>query len=81
MAGAVATGLLLVSWRLGLAAAVMAFARVYVGAHYPGDVVAGLALGAGVALAGYAVARMPVAALLRRLDRTRLRPLLTAAPQ
>ncbi|MFI2651630.1 phosphatase PAP2 family protein [Micromonospora fulviviridis] len=38
MAGAVAAGLLLVSWRLGLlataAAAVMGFARIYIGAHY-----------------------------------------------
>src|SRR5436190_12874985 len=48
MAGAVAGGLWFVHRRLGVAAAalalLMAFARVYVGAHYPGDVVAGLVL-------------------------------------
>src|SRR2546428_463519 len=47
--GAVAVGLLLTRRRLGIVmaafAVLMAFARVYVGAHYPGDVVAGLALG------------------------------------
>lgn len=49
MAGATATGLLLFSRRLGLiaaaAAVLMAFARVYIAAHYPWDVLAGLALG------------------------------------
>jgi undecaprenyl-diphosphatase len=53
MAGAVAGGLWVVDRRLGritlVLALVMASARVYVGAHYPGDVVAGLALGALVA--------------------------------
>lgn len=51
--GAVAAGLLIANRRWGLIASafalVMAFTRVYVGAHYPGDVVAGLALGAVVA--------------------------------
>lgn len=49
MAGAAATGLLLLDRRLGVTAAVaallMAFARVYVGVHFPLDVVAGLAVG------------------------------------
>lgn len=57
MAGAVATGLLLVSRRLGLLAAaaalLVAFARVYVAAHYPWDVAAGLLLGAAVTLLGW----------------------------
>ena len=55
-AGAVAAGLFLVSRRLGLIAAaaalLIAFSRVYVGVHYPGDVLAGLLLGAAVTLAG-----------------------------
>ncbi|MFE9692092.1 phosphatase PAP2 family protein [Micromonospora sp. NPDC005806] len=80
MAGAIAAGLLLVSWRLGLlataAAALMGFARVYIAAHYPFDVLAGFALGATVTLLGYLVARGPITAGLDRLDRTRLRPLL-----
>ncbi|MUL67842.1 UDP-diphosphatase [Mycobacterium sp. CBMA 234] len=67
IAAAVAAGLWLVDRRLGVvavvAAAAMAFARVYVGAHYPHDVLAGLALGAVVSLAGYMLFRP----LLRRL--------------
>jgi membrane-associated phospholipid phosphatase len=55
MAGAAVVGLLLVNRVLGIVATVlavlMAAARVYVGAHYPADVVAGLALGALVAVA------------------------------
>ncbi len=57
MAGAVAAGLFIVSRRLGLfvaaAAVLMAFARVYVGAHYPGDVLAGLVVGAVVVTLGW----------------------------
>jgi undecaprenyl-diphosphatase len=74
MAGAVAAGLLLVSRRLGLlavlAAVVMAFSRVYIAAHYPWDVLGGMALGAAVALLGWALLRVPLTALtawLRRL--------------
>lgn len=83
MAGAVAAGLLLLSWRLGLLAVLtallMCFARVYVGAHYPGDVLAGLGVGAATVIVGY----FAVVPLLTRVvvwieDRTPLRPLLTA---
>ena len=67
MAGAVAAGLLLVSRRLGLVAAVaallMAFSRVYIAAHYPWDVLAGLALGAAVAPLGWLLLRRPLTAL------------------
>lgn len=41
----------------------LAFARVYVGAHYPGDVVAALALGAVVSLVGWAVLARPLTRL------------------
>src|SRR4051795_10892729 len=50
MAGAVAVGLVFVSRRLaalaGVAAVAMAFARVYIAAHYRADVAVGLAVGA-----------------------------------
>lgn len=84
MAGAVALGLLLVSWRLGLvavaAALLMAFARVYVGAHFPVDVLAGLAVGAAVA-GLVQLAAGPLARLLEVLAQGRLRPLLVAPRQ
>lgn len=80
MAGAAAAGLWLVSRRLGAAATIaallMAFARVYVGAHYPRDVIVGLALGAAVALGGWALLRRPLTALVVRGARTPMCPLL-----
>lgn len=83
IAGAVAAGLWLVERRLGviaaLAAGLMAFARVYVGAHYPGDVLVGLALGALVSLTGYFVCRPLVRGILDRLGKTPLRVLITTS--
>ena len=79
--GAVAAGLLLANRRWGIVAAllaiVMAFARVYVGAHYPGDVIAGLALGASVALGGGLVVVPLLTRIATWLTRTRVRPLVT----
>ena len=64
MAGAVAAGLTIAHRRLGalawVAALLMAFTRVYIGAHYPWDVVAGLVLGALIALVGWLVLRRPL---------------------
>jgi undecaprenyl-diphosphatase len=81
MAGAVAAGLLLVSVRLGLvavaAAALMAFARVYVGAHFPVDVLAGLALGGAVAGIGWLLLQKPLQALVGWAAHSRLRVLVT----
>jgi undecaprenyl-diphosphatase len=84
IAGGVAAGLFLLNRRLGLvtllAAAVMAFARVYVGAHYPGDVVAGLLLGATVTVALSRLGARLVGPVITTLARTPLRPILTSAP-
>ncbi|OKH82019.1 UDP-diphosphatase [Mycobacterium sp. ST-F2] len=84
VAAAAAAGLWLVNRRLGivaaLAAGLMAFARVYVGAHYPRDVLAGLALGGVVSLAGYLLARPILRRLVGLLEKTRLHALVTTSP-
>jgi undecaprenyl-diphosphatase len=81
MAGAVAAGLLLAHRTLGLLAAflavVMAADRVYVGAHYPIDVLAGLAFGATVALVVQLAAPL-LASWLERRTHGPARPLLVA---
>lgn len=82
MAGAVAAGLL-IAWRpLGLAvvsgALLMSFARVYVGAHYPGDVIAGLVVGALVVTIGWVVVGGLLTELAERLRSGALRRLLVA---
>lgn len=81
LAGAALAGLFLVDRRLGWAATaaglLLCADRVYIGAHYPSDVVAGLVLGAAVALIGWLVLRRPLVAVVSRLAATRLRPLLT----
>ena len=45
----------------------MAASRVYIAAHYPHDVVAGLLLGAAITLLGWLLVRRPLTALVERL--------------
>lgn len=69
-AGALALVIWFVHRWIGLIATffalLLAFDRIYVGAHYPGDVVAGLALGAAVALVGALILRWLLDVILDR---------------
>ncbi|MEU0148841.1 phosphatase PAP2 family protein [Streptomyces sp. NPDC006288] len=84
LAAAAAVALLLVSRRLGLialtAAVLMGASRVWVGVHYPHDVLIGFVVGALVALLATRTVRRKESSLATRLKEGPLRPLLTAAP-
>ena len=56
------------AWAVGLLAVAVAFGRVYVGVHYPSDVLAGAALGVVVGLVAVVLVRrlQPTSATLRR---------------
>lgn len=82
MAGGVLVGLFIYHRLLGVIALVagllIAFARVYVGVHWPGDVAFGLIYGGAVVGLGWLVVRGLLTALVVRLTETPLRPLLAA---
>ncbi|MER5587181.1 phosphatase PAP2 family protein [Streptomyces asoensis] len=83
VAAAAAVALLFVSRRLGavagLSAVAMALSRVWVGAHYPHDVLAGIVVGAVAALLFMSALRGRLEAAALRLSATRLRPLLVTS--
>jgi membrane-associated phospholipid phosphatase len=85
MAGAAAAGLVMVTrqalaWVAVAAALLVGFSRLYVAAHYPHDVLAGLLLGAAVSVAGYLLVRRVLTRLITSMQGTALRPLLTTTP-
>lgn len=82
MAGAVTAGLFLVNPLLGIVslifALILVFSRVYIAAHYPYDVMAGLILGAAIVLISYFIVRKPLVLVIQKLANSPLRPLITA---
>lgn len=80
----IAVALLLVDRQLGaiavLVAVLQGFARLYVGVHYPTDVLGGFALGALIALALSPLALRALLPAVRGVERTPLRPLVVARP-
>ncbi|MFE0458657.1 phosphatase PAP2 family protein [Kitasatospora sp. NPDC058965] len=84
MAMAFAVALFLVDRRLGALAGLLAllqgFCRMFMGVHYPTDVLGGYALAAAVVLLLAPIAMAVLVPLCHAVTRTALAPLVTAAP-
>ncbi|BAJ30133.1 MULTISPECIES: phosphatase PAP2 family protein [Kitasatospora] len=82
MSMGIAVALFLVNRRLGLAAGALAllqgFCRLFVGVHYPTDVLGGYALATAVVLLLAPIAMAVLVPLCHALSRTALRPLVAA---
>lgn len=68
-------------WVALVLAVLLGIDRIYVGAHYPTDVLAGIALGAAVAAIPAVAARSLLTSLTTRLSRSPIRSLVAATPQ
>ncbi|GAA2140622.1 phosphatase PAP2 family protein [Kitasatospora kazusensis] len=84
MSMAIAIGLYLANRRLGMIAGVLAllqgFCRMFMGVHYPTDVIGGYALAAAVVLLLAPIAMAALVPLCHAAARTKLGPLLVADP-
>jgi len=84
LAGAFAAGLFLLNRSLGtvaiVAAVYVAFGRVYIGMHHPGDVTAGLLLGALITVIVVLTLRGVTTRFAENLSRTAVGPVITANP-
>ncbi|MHB2023939.1 MAG: phosphatase PAP2 family protein [Mycobacteriales bacterium] len=69
----------IIGWLAAFFGLFLCFARIYVGAHFPSDVVAGVLLGALICAVVLGLLTRPVEALARWLSGTPLRPLVTAS--
>lgn len=82
IAAALAVGLWLAHRKLGLIAVALTliegFSRVYLGQHYPHDVVAALMLSAVIMLLGWLVLRRLLERVIGALESSPLRPVVTA---